>query len=130
MQLSTYKVHTEIRHSLPSHTLSMLFRISMQLSAYQVYTKIGHSLSHTLSMLLRTSMCNCHYTSCTLRARWDEQFFFGKDQLTQKLWQSMCVHTQQRKVLKKLCYRIFVNVSFVVLQGLQKREGVCRIPHL
>ena len=66
----------------------------------------------------------------SLRARSDEQFFFGKDQLSQKLWQSICVHTQQRKVLKKLCYRIFVNVSLFVLQALQKTEGVCRIPHL
>ena len=32
-----------------------------------------------------------------LRARFHEQFFFGKDQLSQKLWQTICVHTQQRK---------------------------------
>ena len=48
-----------------------------------------------------------------IRARSDEHFFFGNDQLSQKLWQSICVHTQQRKVLKKLCQRIFVNVFFL-----------------
>ena len=36
----------------------------------------------------------------------------------------------KKKVLKKLCYRIFVNVSLVVLQAMQKSEGVCRIPDL
>ena len=66
----------------------------------------------------------------SLRAHSDEQFFLGKDQLSQKLLQSICVHTQQRKVLKKLYYRIFVNVSFFVLQVLQKAEGVCSFPHL
>ena len=51
-----------------------------------------------------------------VRAHSDKQFFFGKGKLSQKLSQSICVHTQQRKVLKKLCYRIFVNVSLFVLQ--------------
>ena len=46
-----------------------------------------------------------------LRARSHEHIFFGKDQLSQKLWQTICVHTYQRKKwLKKLCQRIFVNV--------------------
>ena len=33
----------------------------------------------------------------TIRARFHEQFFFGKEQLSQKLWQNIRVHTQQRK---------------------------------
>ena len=65
-----------------------------------------------------------------LRARSDEQCFFGIYQLSQKLWQNICVHTQQRKTSKKLCHRIFVNVSLFVLQALQKTEGVCRIQNL
>ena len=65
-----------------------------------------------------------------VKARSEEQFFFGKDQFSKKLWQSICVHTEQRKVLKKLCYIIFANESLFILQALQKTDGVCRIPHL
>ena len=74
-----------------------------------------------------------HFSSAmrlSFMARSDEQFFFGEDQLSQKLWQIICVHIQQRKVLKKLCYRIFVNVSLFVLHALQKAKDVSRIPHL
>ena len=59
----------------------------------------------------------------SISARSHEQFFFGKDQLSQKLWQIICVHTQQRKVLKKLCYIIFVNVSLFVFVGLVNGRG-------
>ena len=65
-----------------------------------------------------------------VEVRLDGQFFFGKDQFSQKLWQSICVHTEPKKVLKKLCYRIFANVSLFILQALQKTEGVVRIPNL
>ena len=36
----------------------------------------------------------------------------------------------KKKLLKKVCQRIFVNVSSFVLQALQKAEGVCHIQHL
>ena len=63
------------------------------------------------------------YTWEVSRARSHEQFFFGKDQLSQKLWQIIYVHTHQRKVLKKLCYRIFVNLSLFVSVGLVNGRG-------
>ena len=44
-----------------------------------------------------------------------EQFLFGKDHLSHKLWQNICVHTLQQKLLKKLRQRIFVNVISLLL---------------
>ena len=77
---------------------------------HEIATVLGHRLPFTF----------CSVSS----ARSDEQYFFGE------VWHSICVHKEQRKVLKKLCYRTFANVSLFVLQALQKTEGVCRIPHL
>ena len=41
--------------------------------------------------------------------------FFGKDQLSQNLRQTICVHAKQRIVLKELRQRIFVNVFTLLL---------------
>ena len=92
---------------------------------------LGETNERRLCQFRQVEQQSCSSTGwVTVRARSDERFFFGEDQLSQRLWQSTCVHTQQRKMLKKLCYRIFVNVSLFVLQTLQRSESVYRILHL
>ena len=46
-----------------------------------------------------TTLTGTHFY---IRARSDGHVFFGKDPLSQKLWQIICVHSQQRQVLKNL----------------------------
>ena len=55
-------------------------------------------------------------------------FLWQRSIVTETMAKYLRSHTA--KMLKKLCYRLFVNVSLFVLQILQKAEAVCRIQHL
>ena len=77
-------------------------------------------MAHFILINIVTALNGTHFY---LRARSDGHVFFSKEPLSQKLWQIICVHSQQRQVLKKLGYRIFVNVSLFVLKALQKKLG-------
>ena len=69
-----------------------------------------------------TDLCNKNISfleKLSVRARSDEQSFFGKDQLSQKLWQSICVQIQQRKILQTLSKNLCL-CFFVCFAGLAK----------
>ena len=77
-------------------------------------------MAHFILINIVTALNGTHFY---LRARSDGRVFFSKESLSQKLWQIICVHSQQRQRLKKLGYRIFVNVSLSVLKPCKRQRA-------
>ena len=79
------------------HRLNTIYSSGMNCYSNKELIWYGYVHDLCIHMLFATINFLDHYFY--FKARSDEHFFFGKDQLSQKLWQSICVHTQQRKVL-------------------------------
>ena len=69
----------------------------------------------------RLKVCNAaHFKGAFGRAI----FLWQRSIVTETMTKYLHSNTAKKKLLKKLCQRIFVNVSSFVLQAMQKAEGV------